>query len=354
MNFFQKILSFSLYYKPDLNDLIIYDAESKLFAEKLFPKKNYTTYHTRYDGVSLYIFFQTIFKNGLKSFFKNYKINFFTFVNPKIVYTSTDNNIGFYKLKSLFPKILFIADQNGMRDKKFFLSGKKFKKKLYSDIFFCFGNNEKLRLEKIIKGKIYPLGNTLNNNKKNIPISKFKLKNIVLISGMDIKKFKKDLIILKLLLELANNLKFKVYFFDRPKQNNKDFIIKNLKNNQFKYIPNCPYDLNEFKKNSIFLFSHSTLGFEYLSKGFRVGCFNLNFLEHFEKKKYKNSGPFWENTSRKDKIKKLILRISKLNKNQWKKISKKYSAQFMFYDKNNFKKKKIIKKLTNDNLNNSA
>ena len=61
MSFLKKIFYFSLYFKPDLNDLLIYDAESKIFAEKLFTKKNYTIYHTRYDGVSLYIFFQTIF-----------------------------------------------------------------------------------------------------------------------------------------------------------------------------------------------------------------------------------------------------------------------------------------------------
>ena len=66
MLLFRKILNFDLYYKPNLSDMIVYDAESKNFARKLFPKKNYTIYHTRYDGVSLYIFFLTLFKNGLK------------------------------------------------------------------------------------------------------------------------------------------------------------------------------------------------------------------------------------------------------------------------------------------------
>ena len=344
----KKIFNFSLCYKPNLNELIVYDAESQKFAEKLFLNKNYTIYHTRYDGISLYIFFFTLFNNGLKNFFQNYKINFFEFVNPKIVYTSIDNNIGFYKLKFLFPKIFFIADQNGMRDKKFYLSSKKYKKKLYSDITFCFGNNEKLRLKKIINGKIFPLGNTLNNSRKYPKMKKFKLKNIVLISSNDIIHFRKDLLILKELLTLSKKLRLKINFLDRPERNNKKFLYAKLKNNLLNYISNTNFNLNLYKNNSIFIFSHSTLGYEYLSLGLRVGCFNLNFLDHFNYKKYQNSGPFWENTSKKEKLRKLILKISKLNNKEWKKISKKYSSQFLLYDKNNLRKKKIIKNFAND------
>ena len=348
MLLFRKILNFDLYYKPNLSDMIVYDAESKNFARKLFPKKNYTIYHTRYDGVSLYIFFFTLFKNGLKNFFQNYKINFFKFVDPKIVYTSIDNNIGFYKLKSLFPKIFFIADQNGMRNKKFYLSSKKNKKKLYSDITFCFGNNEKLRLKKIINGKIFPLGNTINNCRKLPKMKKFKFKNIVLISSNDIIHFRKDLQILKELLTLSEKLKVKINFLDRPERNNKKFLYTKLKKNTLNYISNTNFNLNLYKNNSIFIFSHSTLGYEYLSIGLRVGCFNLNFLEHFNNKKYQSSGPFWVNTSKKEKLRKLILKISKLNNKEWKKISKKYSSQFLLYDKNNLRKKTIVKNLAND------
>ena len=337
MSLIKKILNFH-YLKPDLSELIVYDASRNFF----FLNKDL---YLSYKMDEFVYFFFTLFNHGIKNFFQNYKINFFKFFNPKIVYTSTDNNIGFFKLKSLFPKIFFIADQNGMRDKKFFSSAKKHKEELYADIFFCFGNNEKSRLKKIIKGKIYPLGNTLNNSKKLKSLKGFKFKNIVLVSSNDVKRFKKDVIILKHLLRLKKSLKVKIYFLDRPEASNKNFLLKTLKDCQFEYILNSTYNLKKFKQNSIFLFSHSTLGFEYLSTGLRVACFNLNFLEHFNNRKYKNSGLFWENSTNKDKIKKLILRVSKLNKNQWKKVSKKYSSQFLLYDKDNFMKKKLIKKL---------
>ena len=56
-----------------------------------------------------------------------------------------------------------------MRDKKFLNECKNFYKNnpsdyLQTDIYFCFGNNEKNKLKKFIKGKIFALGNTLNND----------------------------------------------------------------------------------------------------------------------------------------------------------------------------------------------
>ena len=62
-----------------------------------------------------------------------------------------------------------------------------FSKKLKTDLFFCFGNNEKNRL-KIIKGNIIPLGNSLNNKlkiKKKIK----KIKKIIFVSSGSMIKF---------------------------------------------------------------------------------------------------------------------------------------------------------------------
>ena len=178
--------------------------------------------------------------------------------------------------------------------------------------------------------------------------NKFKLKNIVLISSKDIIYFRKDLLILTELLGLSENLKVRINFLDRPERNYKKFLFSKFSRTSFNYISNKDFNLNLYRNNSIFIFSHSTLGFEYLSVGLRVGCFDLNFLDHFNHKKYKDSGPFWDKINKKGKLKKLILKISKLNNKEWKKISKKYSSQFLLYDKDNFKKKNIIKNLIND------
>ena len=54
---------------------------------------------------------------------------------------------------------------------------------LQTDIYFCFGNNEKNKLKKFIKGKIYALGNTLNNDLLTNKFFFKKRQNIVYISN---------------------------------------------------------------------------------------------------------------------------------------------------------------------------
>ena len=73
----KKNFNFSIFYKPIKSKVLIYDAYSTRFAKKLFKKTKFSIFHTRYDAISLYILFLTIFKSGLKDFFKNYKKNFF-------------------------------------------------------------------------------------------------------------------------------------------------------------------------------------------------------------------------------------------------------------------------------------
>ena len=124
------------FHKPKKEKVLLYDRLSKPYAEILFNTKKFAIYDTRYESINIYVLFFTFIKNGLRNFKHNYKINYFNFVKPKLVYTMIDNNIGFYKLKNFFPKTFFIADQNGVRDEKFFnICRKPFKKKSRSKTF---------------------------------------------------------------------------------------------------------------------------------------------------------------------------------------------------------------------------
>ena len=341
----KKIFNFSIFYKPIKSKVLIYDAYSIRFAQKLFKNTKFSIFHNRYDAVSSYIFFLTIFKSGLKDFFKNYKKNFFLFVNPKIVYTAIDNNIGFYKLKALFPKAYYIADQNGMRNNVFYKITKSLKEKQYKllvDIMFCFGENEKKRLKKIISGKIYPLGNTLNNSRKYSKIKKFNFKNLVFISSLNAKNSKKELQTFINLAKICYQKKLNLFFLDRRNLNLKKYLDEKVKKYKFLYLKNKNYNVEKFKDQSLFLFSHSTLGYEYLSKGYRVGCFAHNYLKHFISGNYEKNGPFWINSNKINSLNKLINKISKYNYKQWGSITKKYSNQLLKYDKDNLNKIKLI------------
>ena len=51
---------------------------------------------------------------GKKSFF-DYTVAYLKIFKPKFVFTFVDNNVDFYKIAPLFPKIRFVAIQNGLR-----------------------------------------------------------------------------------------------------------------------------------------------------------------------------------------------------------------------------------------------
>ena len=353
INYIKHIENFSINYKPKKSKILIYDALSVKYAKNLFKNLPMTVFHTRYEGLSIYILFKTFFEKGFSNFKENYKKNFFLFVNPKIIYTAIDNNISFYKLKTLFPKAYYIADQNGMRDKKFVNECKNFYKNnssdyLQTDIYFCFGNNEKNKLKKFIKGKIYALGNTLNNICLLINFFlKKKTKGIVYISNDPLVKerFKIEKKIFKNLINFCNENALKLYYYDRPVGNNKNYIRK-VFGDDFFFIKNSKKNLKRLiNSNFLFVNLHSTLGYELISRGVKCIFFNHHTLYHG--KKYRKEGLFWSQNHNKNSVYKLLNNLIKMDQKKWMHRSIKFSKELCLFDKNNNKKKNIIFKNCN-------
>lgn len=354
---FKKILNFKLIlFKPPKKKILIYDRSSEKFAQVLFKKNDIEFYDTRYESINIFVILFTLIKNGFKRFKLNYKINYFKFVSPKIIYTAIDNNIGFFKLKDIFPSPIYIADQKGMRDNIFYNECKNFLRKnpgitLNADIFFCFGLNEKKRLSKIINSEIFPLGNTVNNNFKYVRgRSKKKIKKIMYISQDPKLRFELEKSILEKLFLICEENNFQLYFLDRMRQNNKRFIEKSFRKNFF-YISNN-YEKHSgykiFNSDYLYVNGHSTLGYELLSKNYKSISFNHTFLEHGLKKIYKNQGIFWSDKTKKN-MSKLILKILDMPEKKWVKKTAKYRNDLMFFDKFNKEKKIIIKKYLKKN-----
>ena len=109
----------------------------------------------------------------VKIILDNYKKIYIELVSPKIVHTAIDNNPGFFKLKAVSNKPIYISDQNGMskvadshKQKSFYGDLKKYtkenKKMPEADNIFLFGKNDRDRISKTIKG--YPV-----SFMKNVP-----------------------------------------------------------------------------------------------------------------------------------------------------------------------------------------
>ena len=90
------------------------------------------------------------------------------------------------------------------------------------------------------------------------------------------------------------------------------------------------------------VFSHSTLGFQALSKGIKCCAFYRCFPEKGASGKFPKRGPFWTNSNTYNSFEKLLNRVIGFSNNRWKRIAKKYADEILSYNPSNTKKKKII------------
>tara|TARA_B100000161_G_C33532209_1_gene406608 strand:+ start:54 stop:1172 length:1119 start_codon:yes stop_codon:yes gene_type:complete len=353
-DFLKTIIFFRLsFWKPEKKKILIYDRKSTDQANILFKRENFTFFYTRSQGLNLYVLILNLFKNGIKNFKVNYKKLFFRIVSPKIVYTSIDNSLSFYKLKQeCFNNAIYISDQNGMRDNSFYLEAKKYlarnrKSFLYCDIFFVLGNNEKKKLKKIIKTNFYTFGSTKNNfyiNRKR----KNKIKNLIFFSNKPIINFSRDFILLKNAIRFSKKYNYKLYYVDRLKKRYLIYLNKHFNIQDFTYISpkNSSETYSFFNENNLSIFNHSSLGYEFIARGFKGVSFghNSDFLFHGRNRnKYPKEGIFWTEKLDYKNFESKILTIINYDFIKWKFSTLKYSKELMCFDKSNLNKKKIIK-----------
>jgi len=352
INFFISIIKIKIFFLPPKKaDVLVYDKKSCLFANVLFKKNEYTTYDTRLESININILIKTIFTKGLNNLFLEYKKLFFKSVNPKIVYTSIDNNPGFFKLKYMYKNTIYISDQNGIRDNYFLNFCTKYNKKnklkkLKCDYIFVFGENYKNKINKVIKSKLLIGGNTLNNYYTSLKVKKINKSILFISSGISEEYLNKDLEIFRYLVNFCKIFSYELAFLTRPNQNMKKIIEKNISDSSFKIIE------SKNRKNSyaimtrykMCVFHHSTLGYEALARGIRCVCFGHNLFKSHASK-YKNKGPFWSTVKSYNDFKELFLKIEKYSGKKWKRISKYYSNEILFFDPGNKNKNNLINKI---------
>ena len=102
----------------------------------------------------------------VEGFFITYICSQIVKYNPKIVLTSTDNDLRFYKLKKYFgARIKFMAIQNGLRSKfhDIFDNINYNKSELSADYYFSFGSSIAQYMKKFIDVKVIPVGSFKSN-----------------------------------------------------------------------------------------------------------------------------------------------------------------------------------------------
>lgn len=366
IKFFKTKLIFK---KPKKSDFLIFDERSLVYLG-FFLKDNFEIYYVRGELINIYNLVYTIINNGLTNLRENYKLNYFKFVDPKFVITAIDENHHFFLLKDKYNKPKYISFQRGLRNPNFLPLLRKIKKnkpkiKFKTDFSFVLGSNDKYLMQRYIKGKFYVSGSILNNV---FPIKKIandqKLNEITFISSkkyISSKDFSEhiDFNLFSYLIDYCQKKNIKLSYISKSSLEKKNKINEIFNSRFFKYIPlrnkhEKISNFNSYEKLSnskLIIFSDTTLGHEFISKGNKGICFNTNFPNEIFCKKYKKYGIYWSKKIEFKKFDKVINKVFNMRQKEWDKKTKKVSSEILKYDYNNKDNILIFKKVFNTSLN---
>ncbi len=352
-------------FPPKKSDLLIYDrpAVEAGFVDVLFKNQKYEIMDIRYETINLYILILSILKSklNLKKLSQYYKMVFLKKVNPKIVYTISDNNPAFYDLKNIYSKPIYISDQFGIAkvvdqtwpndfSKKCTEMNKRSKNKLRADLVFVFNESEKKQMQKYIHGKIEALGTTKCNNFLLTKEQKKKQKKKITFinSGLYEKTIHNEIKIFNYLKSYCIKKNIKLEMLSRKGAKSEKYYRDKFGKGNWKYLPSARGDLSAYRglsNNSLIVFSHSSLGLEALAIGHRCVIFLHKLAKKNMRWSHSNEGFFWSNKLNSKNINKVINKIMNINLSTWEKKSKKIIKFYLEHDYKNKRKKKMINKL---------
>ena len=325
--------------------------------------KKFEILNVEYEVFNFWVLLENFM--NLKFTFKDYILTFISKVNPKVVITIYDNYILFYELKNYFPKVKFIAVQNGYRHKLQLDAFKKHKnKRLGADYLFTFGKNSEIFYKKFLScNNFINLGSFRNNNvklKKNsetkdiLFISQFRLhtaqksddynveSEIIKIINIFCEKKKIKLFVATASIE--NYLEEKDFLLSKlPKKHNVWVIKKKRRSGNYSLI-------NKFET---IVFVDSTLGYEAIAGKKKIVAISCRkekekIISPFGFPTIKsNKAFFFTNFDTKKEIFRVLNNVYSLPKKKW---LKNYQAKlnvFMSFNKNNIILKNTISKLIN-------
>ena len=362
LNLFKLIfLTKWVYLPPKKKDLLIYDGVS---AEHLYPilgKKSFDIFYNRYESINISVLLHTIYNNGFFNLKKNYKINYFKRVNPKIIITLIDENPGFFKLKHIYPKAKYISIQIALKGDAFFDYIDNFKKKnkhfiFESDFSFVSGKNDLKKYSKFISSKIISLGSIKNNNNPINNRNYKKINEIIFISQFSNSKLYtnpkkwRDYKIFNYLKNYCKRRKLKLKLlarFEKNTSNKENFYRKIYGKGNWEFLAN--FEKNTaykiINKSQFIVFETSTLGFEGLTKNIKGVCFPSKFPYKNYIKKYKKSGIFWSEKLSQKILNNKIDQIIKMKNNLWKNKVNTTIKDILDYNPKNIILKSVINKI---------
>ena len=363
-NLFKKKYTFRILQKKPI---LIYDYLSLRELKNFIPKKKFEVLDNR-NEINLLILIKMILnlKFNKYSYYKQY----FETVCPKLIITTSDHDIFFYKIKNLYPAAKTAMIQLCYRHDKYsdifsVLKNQKLKEKYLVDYIFCFSSGFAKEYLKYIKGNPIVIGSVRNNSYIKV---KKKKKTITFISQYrQTKANHEDYIIqrwqnktllhseffslekklMPIIVSFCKNLGYKFRIIGCARNNinaEKKFYQNLIKDIKWTYLSriyeNKNFSYKWINESTINIFTESTLGFESIARGIKTISFyarkHLNNNASFGwPSKKKSKGFFWTNRITKNEVSRLLNNVISVNNKKWSEILKKETSSIIYLDEKN-------------------
>lgn len=362
-------LIFTFKFLPPKKKILIYDKNTSEILQGI--TNDYNVLYIRDE----FYYFLPLIRCFLKLKFSSfeYYVEVIRILDPKIVITIIDNDINFYRLKSLFKNKVFISIQNGHRTKlrSFFSKNKiSVNEKLSCDYIFVFNKWISNIYKKFIEFNSIEAGSFRNNM---TPVVKKKYKRIVFISqyrekayfeNQEIlcnkynKNFWTEFKVLPVINKFCLYNKIELFIIGNSSSSKEqNFFNKILNKSNYKYIKKK--NLNNYKlidSSELVIFIDSTLGYESLGRKNKTISLSVREMDRGSKEIF-----FWPkktnlfdtniNISNMNNEKKIFTFLKKhfyQKREKWICENFFYISNSIKYNKNNLKFKKILKNKLND------
>ena len=317
---------------------------------------------------------------GKKSLF-DYTVAYIKIFKPRFVFTFLDNNVDFYKLSAIFPKVEFIAIQNGQRANYanqmgfgFFdlLENESAKNKLSAHAICTLGTTSADQYTQYIEAKPVVTGSLKNNLIGNQikPTERFDIVYVSQHAPFEIPNSEVKFFFGNRSITAAQfyTIEQKIVRFlaARSKQTNQSFAVLGKRTDSSSYerdffssaaSPNTVRFIPRTSETSTYEFCNSaslivtadsTIGYEFLARGNKVVFLSgrINAVSNELSREIRDtdfgfplglgsSGPFWTNTAIESEFEQVIRSVQSMSDAQWATAISPYNDVLMAYQPGN-------------------
>jgi surface carbohydrate biosynthesis protein len=367
-------LSFAL---PKRQQVALADASGFSILNKYIPEEDISIIDI--ERMNVFALFRMLVA-GKKSLF-DYTVAYIKIFKPQFVFTFLDNNVDFYKLAAIFPRVKFIAIQNGQRANYanqlgfgFFdqLKNDSAKYKLSAHAICVLGTTSAKQYTQYIQAKPVVTGSLKNNLIGNqiMPTERFEIVYVSQhapfeIPNSEVKFFFGNKSITaeefyaieqKVVRFLAAHSKLTNQSFavlgkrTDSSQFEREFFTSAAGPHKIQFIPRTSETSTyEFCNSaSILVTTDSTIGYEFLARGKKVAFLSarIDAIDHVLSQEVHDtdfgfplelgtSGPFWTNSANESEFERVIGSVQSMSDAQWASTISPYNEVLMAYQPGN-------------------